>query len=245
MPSINAALGADAPSAMRDYNNAASPFIRSGSAAGFHGGGPSRTQSPLAGPGISAPPPSSAPPPPPGPPYVLPPPHTHGIGHAHGHSFYAHQPSTPPPPMPTLQELQRHLAMFEEGKKWMVEMVERTERMMVGMKRSIDEMIAGGAAGGGAGSGGGVGAGEKSPKHQHASLSQESGSTMTTTTPAVGGSSTAAGGTKSPRPDQSPKLGSSPVAAPAVPLGARTGGEKPVQRDSVWPVAPPQSPKRD
>lgn len=207
LPSINAALGDNAPSALRD----ASSFIRSGSAAGFHGGpgGPSRTQSPLAGPGISAPPP-----PPPGPPYMLPPPHQQGIGHAHGHSFYAHQPSTPPPPpVPTLQDLQKHYSVLEDSKKWMMDLLDRTERMMTGVKRTIDEMA--------------TGSQEKSPQHQHQPLQSEGAQAQPQ------GSSS-----KSPRPDQSPKQGS----PSAVPIGR---SEKPAQRDSVWPVAPPQSPKRD
>ncbi|KAK7687677.1 hypothetical protein QCA50_008892 [Cerrena zonata] len=213
LPSINAALGDNAPSALREFANnsaAASSYIRSGSAAGFHGGpgGPSRTQSPLAGPGISAPPP-----PPPGPPYVLPPPHQHGIGHAHGHSFYAHQPSTPSPPVPTLQDLQNHYSALEQSKKWMMELLDRTEMMLTGVKRGIDEMVAGSQ--------------EKPSQQQH----QESAQPPTPHGPS----------TKSPRPDQSPKQ-SSPAAAPAIPIGR---SEKPAQRESVWPVAPPKSPKRD
>ncbi|KAL4252156.1 hypothetical protein ABKN59_001722 [Abortiporus biennis] len=87
-------------------------------------GGPSRTHSPLAGPAVNAG-------------YILPPPH--GMGHAPP-PFY---PSHPAGPM-TIGELglaDLHGAYNElaEGKRWMENMMDRTERMMSALQRRIDE----------------------------------------------------------------------------------------------------------
>ncbi|CAL1715417.1 unnamed protein product [Somion occarium] len=210
LPSINAALGDNAPAALREYAGGAAGYLRSGSAAGFQGGpgGPSRTHSPLAGPGISAPPP-------PGPSYVLPPPHPHHtIGHAHGHSFYAHHPSTPPPPpVPTVHELENHYAQLADQKRWMEEMLERTDRIMAGVKRGLDEMKA---------------AQQQQPQQQSTS-SQSQQQQQRPQTP------------QTPKQQHESPSTQGPAQPPA-PLGR---GERNAARDSVWPVAPPESAKRD
>ncbi|KAF5372234.1 hypothetical protein D9758_005063 [Tetrapyrgos nigripes] len=101
----------------------AAPYIRPGSSA------PSRTHSP-AGHAQSG--------------LTLPPPHAMGA------------PFQPPPPghemsamvipgitgVPTLADLERHYADMNEQRKRMEEMLERTDRLMAGMKRGIDEMRA-------------------------------------------------------------------------------------------------------
>lgn len=190
LPSVNAVLGESG-----SYGAPAS-YIRSGSAAGFVGP-PSRTHSPLAGPGITNAPGAPG--------FVLPPPH--GIhGHAHGLSFY--HPGVPPapggvPPIPTASELEKHYMQLAEQKRQQEEMVERTDRMMAGVKRGIDEMKAASASPG---------------QQQQPSQSQQS-------------------------PTQSPQVPASQPqgAAPAVALRAeRAGGSK----ESVWPIAPPESASR-
>lgn len=119
-----------------------SSYMRSGSNV------PSRSHSPLN--------PANAMPPP----YMLPPPH--GIHGLHVPGYYA-----PPPPAdmtslmglqlaaasvhpinyanPTLADLERHYAELTEQKKRWEEMMERTDKIMAGVKRTIDEMKAGAA----------------------------------------------------------------------------------------------------
>ncbi|KAH6916515.1 hypothetical protein BKA70DRAFT_1256099 [Coprinopsis sp. MPI-PUGE-AT-0042] len=113
-----------------------SSYMRSGSNV------PSRSHSPLN--------PANAMPPP----YMLPPPH--GIHGLHVPGYYA-----PPPPAdmtslmglqlaatlpnyanPTLADLERHYAELQEQKKRWEEMMERTDKIMAGVKRTIDEMKA-------------------------------------------------------------------------------------------------------
>lgn len=191
LPSVNAVLGESG-----SYGAPAS-YIRSGSAAGFVGP-PSRTHSPLAGPGMNTAPS--------GPQFVLPPPH--GIhGHAHGLSFY--HPGMPPapsgvPPIPTAPELEKHYMQLAEQKRQLEEMMERTERMMAGVKRGLDEMKTASAS---------------SPS-QSQSQPQQS-------------------------PTQSPQVPAQPqpqgAQAAAVPIRTeRQSGSK----ESVWPVAPPESASR-
>ncbi|KAI0076555.1 hypothetical protein K474DRAFT_1597740 [Panus rudis PR-1116 ss-1] len=179
--------------------------MRTGSAAGFHGGpgGPSRTHSPLTGPG--------APPHPP-PQFVLP--------HPVGQSFYAHQPPAPPPPAPSILDFERHHHQLLEGKRWLEDMLERTNAMLAGMERGINEMKAG------------SGPGEplqrqptpqqnqhqSSPQH-HQQPQQQQGQSM-------------------PAPTSSPVQGQN--QAQPIPLGR---SDRPGAKDSVWPVAPPAEPQ--
>ncbi|THH32058.1 hypothetical protein EUX98_g2136 [Antrodiella citrinella] len=133
LPSVNAVLGEGG-----SYGPPAS-YIRSGSAAGF-AGPPSRTHSPLAGPGMN-----NAP----SPGFVLPPPHSSIHGHAHGLSFYHPGGMSAPsgvPPIPTAPELEKHYMQLAEQKRQLEEMVERTDRMMAGVKRGLDEMKAASAS---------------------------------------------------------------------------------------------------
>ncbi|KAI0825707.1 hypothetical protein BC629DRAFT_16823 [Irpex lacteus] len=128
LPPLNAALGESA-SLLRE--GAPASYVRSGSAAAL--GVPSRTHSPLAGPGVSSSGPAGAG-------YVLPPPH--GLAHAYpgaypyptGHSHHT------PPPVPTLIDLERHYAELAEERRRLDELVSRTDRMMAGVRRGIDEI---------------------------------------------------------------------------------------------------------
>ncbi|KAH7885707.1 hypothetical protein F5I97DRAFT_1927583 [Phlebopus sp. FC_14] len=141
LPPLNAALGErygyGPPGLLgaRDFGGAPSSYIRSGSNA------PSRTHSPL-NPGLAAA----------GVGYVLPPPH--GMGHGyytmgHGHS--------PPPAhdamngvltgmVPTASELRQHYFELAEQRRRFEEMIEKTDRMMAGVKRGLDEMMAASAS---------------------------------------------------------------------------------------------------
>lgn len=84
-------------------------------------GAPSRTHSPLPG--------------------ALPPPHPY-------YAEFLGFPGLPPPPpmppyaggVPSLAELERHYAELGEQKRRMEEMVERTERLMGGVRKGIEEM---------------------------------------------------------------------------------------------------------
>ncbi|KAF9244186.1 hypothetical protein BU15DRAFT_71745 [Melanogaster broomeanus] len=135
LPPLNAALGErygyGPPGILggRDFSGAPSSYMRSGSNA------PSRTHSPL-NPGLAAA----------GVGYVLPPPH--GMGHGyyglgHGHS---------PPPhdamngvltsiVPTASELRQHYHELYEQRRRLEELMEKTDRMMAGVKRGLDEMM--------------------------------------------------------------------------------------------------------
>ncbi|KAI6014024.1 hypothetical protein BKA83DRAFT_4062296 [Pisolithus microcarpus] len=143
LPPLTAALGERygyAPLGLvgaRDFGGAPSSYIRSGSNA------PSRTHSPL-NPGLAAAAAAAAAG------YVLPPPH------AIGHPYYAlggHVHTPPPVPheamngmfgggVPTLKELQQHYIELQEYRRKFEEMVDRTDRMIAGVKRGIDEMLA-------------------------------------------------------------------------------------------------------
>ena len=155
LPPLNAALGGgEIPGGAvgaggRGYggygfSGTPSSYMRSGSSA------PSRTHSPL-GPGGMG---SNA--------YLLPLPHMQALQHSHPYysGVGASQPSmsalhgTSPPPggevgmvmlggVPTLSELERHYLELHEQRKKMEEMLEKTDRLLVGMKRGIDEMRSG------------------------------------------------------------------------------------------------------
>jgi len=130
LPPLNAALGERfgyAPPGLlgaRDFSGAPSSYMRSGSNA------PSRTHSPL-NPGLAA---SGAG-------YVLPPPHGMYYGSL-GHS---------PPPhdtmngvltsgVPSASELRQHYLDLHEQRKRLEEMIQKTDALMAGVKRGLDEM---------------------------------------------------------------------------------------------------------
>ncbi|KAH9947013.1 hypothetical protein B0H21DRAFT_740597 [Amylocystis lapponica] len=200
LPPLNAALGGaggDMALAMSiamglpaGHFAGAPSYVRSGSAA------PSRTHSPLAGPGMAAPGGAG---------YTLPPPHgLHQHGHSlhtmvnHGHGFY--HPHTPPPPgapgtsmmVPTAAELDRHYKDLAEQRQRMVETLERTDRMMADVRHALEEMRAIGAGG----------------QQQH------------------------------------PAQGHAQQQGAVVPLG-RGERTRAGSRESVWPVAPPESSARE
>ncbi|KAF5348228.1 hypothetical protein D9757_014350 [Collybiopsis confluens] len=111
-------------------------YVRSGSAA------PSRSHSP----------PNSQhhPPPPPGT-FILPSPHGPGgilhplevPGSGHGHVMVSMVAPGVYSLIPTLSDLERHYTELEDQKKRMEEILDRTERMMQGLKRGIDDMRTG------------------------------------------------------------------------------------------------------
>lgn len=123
LPPLNAALGESA-SLLRE--GAPASYVRSGSAATL--GVPSRTHSPLAGPGVS----NSG--------YVLPPPHSLAHAYPGAYSYGGAHSHHTPPPVPNVMELERHYADLNEEKRRLEELIMRTDRMMAGVKRGIDEM---------------------------------------------------------------------------------------------------------
>ncbi|KAG6861255.1 hypothetical protein C0995_002063 [Termitomyces sp. Mi166 len=189
-------------------------------------GAPSRTHSPLPGA-------AGLPPPPP-----------------HAHPYYADFlgfPGLPPPPplppyaggVPSLAELERHYAELGEQKRRMEEMVERTERLMGGVRKGIEEMqiqMRGGSRrgspiAGGAGSRPGT-AGGKSPlgSPRHSQQQQQQGGEQQ--------------GQEKEKEKEGQQLEKQPVqphesavvpAPAAVPI-ERTASEK---KANVWPVAAP------
>ncbi|KAI0946971.1 hypothetical protein AcV7_009538 [Taiwanofungus camphoratus] len=202
LPPLNAALGGagEVPMAVAmsmamgvpgaHFSSAPPSYVRSGS----QGAGPvpSRTHSPLAGPGMAAPAGAAS--------YVLPPlAHSHhALSHNHQHGHHSFYGSHSPPPsaggstMPTANELERHYFELAEQRRKLEELMEKTDRMMAGVKRGLDEMRAAGQPG---------------------TQNQAQGAQHTQTGPGM-----------------------------AVALGRmeRTGS-----RESVWPVAPPESSTRD
>ena len=149
LPPLNSAIGEQAVAALRELGvvPGPSPYVRAGSAAAGYGGvgTPSRTHSPLAGPGVGTVPSASF--------VQLPPPHslaTHPYSAAHpAPSFYlpshlqaaaAAAAATEPPPVPTMLDLERHYGMLNDEKGRLQELLDRTERMMAGLKRSIDDL---------------------------------------------------------------------------------------------------------
>ncbi|KAI0085801.1 hypothetical protein BDY19DRAFT_393728 [Irpex rosettiformis] len=128
LPPLNAALGESA-SLLRE--GAPASYVRSGSAATL--GVPSRTHSPLAGPGVSSSGPGGAG-------YVLPPPHNLAHAYPGAYSYPAAHSHHTPPPVPTLIDLERHYAELGEEKRRLEEMLMRTDRMMAGVRRGVDDM---------------------------------------------------------------------------------------------------------
>ncbi|KAI0339365.1 hypothetical protein BDW22DRAFT_1455902 [Trametopsis cervina] len=122
LPPLNAALGESA-SLLRE--GAPASYVRSGSAAAL--GAPSRTHSPLAGPGVSTS----------GSGYVLPPPHSLAHGYS---SSYAYTPHHTPPPVPTMHDLDRHYTELAEEKRKLEDLLMKTERMMAGVRRGMEDM---------------------------------------------------------------------------------------------------------
>ncbi|KAF8160008.1 hypothetical protein B0H34DRAFT_425804 [Crassisporium funariophilum] len=185
---------------------APSSYIRSGSNA------PSRTHSPL-GPAGSGP----------GAGYVLSPPH----------GLQQYYPGSSPPAdmsslmvaagvalgglgIPSYMDLERHYFELSEQKRKWEEMMERTDRLMAGMKRTLDEMR-------------GLAAQQppqQTPQQQSPSVQpvqpgsrQQSPQMLAASTPALSGASVSAAG----------------AGAPAVPLN-RAGTNTERERSSVWPV---------
>ncbi|KAG6333803.1 hypothetical protein ID866_5288 [Astraeus odoratus] len=238
LPPLNAALGERygyGPLGLvgaRDFGGAPSSYIRSGSNA------PSRTHSPL-NPGLAVT----------GMGYVLPPPHPLGHpyyalgGHPHGHGH------TPPPVgheaammngvlgggsgVPTLAELRQHYFELHEQKKRFEEMIEKTDRMIAGVKRGIDEMM-------------GASSQPQQPQtHQPSTPSQ----TQTLSSPQPSQQpqqqqSPSMPHQQPPQPQSTPAAQASPeqptsvssTGAPAV--GITRPGERPRSREAIWPVVP-------
>ncbi|PPR06048.1 hypothetical protein CVT26_007510 [Gymnopilus dilepis] len=210
--------------------SAPSSYIRSGSNA------PSRTHSPLghAGPpgaGVTGP---GGPPPPPGGPGVPPPP---------GGYLFPPYLAAPPNEMsslmvaagvalgglgiPSYMDLERHyFALAEEKRKW-EEMMERTDRLMAGVKRTLDEM-------------------KNLAAHQHQQATGGGSPSQSNIHPSLQAQSQQAQqGSSSQR--QSPQIpsASEPSAlagpstsvagsAPAVPLNRSGTSDR--ERASIWPV---------
>lgn len=133
LPPLNAALGErfggyGPPGLLgnRDFGGTPSSYMRSGSNA------PSRTHSPL-NPGLTAP----------GAGYVLPPPHSMS-------GYYGPLGHSPPPHdvlngvltsnVPTASELRQHYLELHEHRKRLDEMIQKTDSLMAGVKRGLDEM---------------------------------------------------------------------------------------------------------
>ncbi|TBU37522.1 hypothetical protein BD309DRAFT_973917 [Dichomitus squalens] len=153
LPGLIATLGPEVLTSLMNTQYVGVPppppsYVRSGSAQGNVGGPgvPSRTHSPVAQHTMN--------PPPPGAPYGLPPP-LHVPAHAppqFGHvgpSFYHTGAHMVPPQViegvPSLADLDQHYRALGEERKRLEELLERTDRMMAGVKRGIDEMRAAGA----------------------------------------------------------------------------------------------------
>ncbi|KAH9933439.1 uncharacterized protein B0H18DRAFT_983694 [Fomitopsis serialis] len=144
LPPLTAAINGEMPMAMAmsimnmqgaPVPGATPSYARSGSQGA---GAPSRTHSPLAGPGMSAPPPG----------YVLPPlghgvppPPPHTFVHHHGHPYYPPQQGGQPL-VPTMQELERHYNDLGEQRRRLEEMMEKTDRMLAGVRRGLDDIRA-------------------------------------------------------------------------------------------------------
>ena len=187
-----------------------SSYIRSGSNA------PSRTHSPLGPAGSGG--------------YVLPPPH--GLN-----QYY---PSTPPADMSTLMvaagvalgglgipsymDLERHYVELTEQKRKWEEMMERTDRLMAGVKRTLDEMR-------------GLVAQQSTPPPPHQSLQQQQQQQSSSSAPSP--KSTQQLQQQPSTASSSPKLqpieeGASGVVVQAGIPTNRGGGER--ERNIIWPV---------
>ncbi|KAG9307998.1 hypothetical protein JVU11DRAFT_12714 [Chiua virens] len=214
LPPLNAALGErygyGPPGLLgaRDFSGAQSSYLRSGSNA------PSRTHSPL-NPGLAA-----------GVGYVLPPPH--GVGH--GYYGLGHGHSPPPhdvlngvlPGILTPNELRQHYMELHEQRKRMEELLERTDKMMAGIKRGLDEML------------GPQPPAQPSPlpaqpQHQAQTLPQPAPQPAPQQPPSHEQS-----------PQQAPQPGLTPAASPSIPITRTSERER--SRETIWPVesAPPR-----
>ena len=233
LPPLNAALGERYGGfagllGNRDFGGAASSFIRSGSNA------PSRTHSPLnpnAGSG-----------------YVLPPPH--GVGHyfSQHHAFGGH---SPPPHdfngvllsnVPNANELRQHYLELHETRKRLEEMIEKTDRLMAGVKHGLDEMLNVAAAqqyqqqlqAQAQAAASRVASRAGSPSHQqHQQQPQQQHSASTAPQQEQ----------QSPSSSQTQVQNAASSAPIALPL-PRAAGEKEKTRESVWPISS-TSPARD
>ncbi|EIW78788.1 hypothetical protein CONPUDRAFT_106827 [Coniophora puteana RWD-64-598 SS2] len=229
LPPLNAALGERYGGfagllGNRDFGGATSSFIRSGSNA------PSRTHSPLnpnTGSG-----------------YVLPPPH--GVHYfSQHHAFGGH---SPPPHdfngvllsgVPNVNELRQHYLELHETRKRLEEMIEKTDRLMAGVKHGLDDMLNVAAAqqyqqqlqAQAQAAASRVASRAPSPLHQQQQVQQHPSP-----------SSAPQQEQQAPASSQTQAQGSIPSAPIALPL-PRAAGEKEKTRESVWPVS--ESPARD
>ncbi|KAI0761811.1 hypothetical protein BD413DRAFT_456864, partial [Trametes elegans] len=160
LPGLIAALGPEVVTSLMNsqYGGVPPPppsYMRSGSAGGNvpvgPGGVPSRTHSPLAGHAMNAPPSGAHYPVPPlhVPAHAAPPPFPAPVGPSFYHSGPPQTSMGPPPPVvegpphvPSVAELDNHYRELAEQRKRLEEMLERTDRMMAGVKRGLDEMRA-------------------------------------------------------------------------------------------------------
>ncbi|KAI6010840.1 hypothetical protein F5J12DRAFT_718907 [Pisolithus orientalis] len=216
LPPLNAALGERygyGPLGLvgaRDFGGAPSSYIRSGSNA------PSRTHSPL-NPGIAAAAAAAVG-------YVLPPPHA--IGHPY-YTLGGHHVHTPPPVLheammngmlgsgvPTLKELQQHYVELQEQRRKFEEMIEKTDRMMAGVKRGIDEML------------------------NASQPQQQSPSQAPSQTQALTSSPQPSQQQQSPvlQPQQAASAHASTEQPSATPVNVGRPGDR--SRESIWPVSP-------
>lgn len=110
------------------FGGPSSSYMRSGS------GAPSRTHSPMAGNGGG---------------YVLPPPHGMSLPHGGGYAYHSsHEIGGDGggngvgmvAAVPSLGELEKHYSALQDYKQDLKEMIEKTERLIGGVKRGIDEM---------------------------------------------------------------------------------------------------------
>ncbi|KAI0630758.1 hypothetical protein C8Q77DRAFT_1135055 [Trametes polyzona] len=236
LPGLIAALGPEVVTSLMNSQYAGVPppppsYMRSGSAGGNvpvgPGGVPSRTHSPLAGHPMNGPPGAHYALPPPL--HVPPPPFAAPVGPSFYHTG-APQNMPPPPPMmegpphiPSAAELDHHYRELAEQRKRLEEMLERTDRMMAGVKRGLDEMRAASSSG------------PQGPQTQEPLSSPKQ--------PQQQPSSPQAGQSQSQQPQQQQEG----PAAPAVPLNRQEKGSR--EGAPVWHVAPspstPQSGSRD
>ncbi|KAF7794471.1 hypothetical protein EIP86_005605 [Pleurotus ostreatoroseus] len=213
LPPLNAAIGETAAAALRELGGGPPSYVRAGSAAAGYVGAPSRTHSPLAGPGINASSSSG---------YVqLPPPHSlttaYNPPHAHqpAPSFYLpshlqNAAASDPPPVPTILDLERHFSELGEEKRRLQELLDRTERMMVGLKRGIDDMRS------------------VTPAPAPAASAPASAPAQHQTAPS-----------HPPQPTAPAPSSSSQAPAPSAPLPRAEKSTSGQGGQNVWPVAPP------
>ncbi|KAI0675988.1 hypothetical protein C8Q78DRAFT_964483 [Trametes maxima] len=159
LPGLIAALGSEVVTSIMNsqYGGVPPPhpsYMRSGSAGGSsaaQGGVPSRTHSPLAGHPMNPPPGAhyGIPPPLHVPAHAPPPPFAGAVGPSFYHTGASQVPPSmgPPPPLmegpphvPSVAELDHHYRELAEERRRLEDMLARTDRMMAGVKRGLDEM---------------------------------------------------------------------------------------------------------